>query len=145
MRVLVTGGSGFLAAWVMRRLLARHVSLRAFDLRSDARLLGELAPRQAGAVDAKYLLVTMAANSNPAPAVMQARELNPDMHILVRTRYLKERNELAIAGVTGAVFEEAEAAIALGELVLKDLGADAATIDKEIAALRTSVASGVIG
>jgi nucleoside-diphosphate-sugar epimerase len=51
MRVLVTGGSGFLAAWVMRRLLARHVSLRAFDLRSDARLLGELAPRQAGEVE----------------------------------------------------------------------------------------------
>jgi len=100
--------------------------------------------RQAGAVDAKYLLVTMAANMNPAPAVMQARQLNPDMHILVRSRYLKERNELAIAGVTGAVIEEAEAAIALGELVLKDLGADSATIDKEISALRASVASGVI-
>ena len=51
MRVLVTGGSGFLAAWVMRRLLARGVGLRAFDLRRDARLLGELAPQQAGEVE----------------------------------------------------------------------------------------------
>jgi len=100
--------------------------------------------RQAGAVDAKYLLVTMAANSNPAPAVMQARELNPDMHILVRSRYLREKNELTIAGVTGAVYEEAEAAISLGELVLKDLGADQATIEKEIAELRASVAGGVV-
>lgn len=100
---------------------------------------------QAGVRDAKYLLVTMAANSNPAPVVMQARELNPDMHILVRSRYLKEKNELAIAGVTGAVYEEAEAAISLGELVLKDLGANQAEIDKEIASLRASVAAGVIG
>lgn len=100
--------------------------------------------KQAGVPDAKYLLVTMAANSNPAPVVMQARELNPDMHILVRSRYLKEKNELTIAGVTGAVYEEAEAAISLGELVLKDLGADQATIDQEIASLRASVASGVM-
>jgi nucleoside-diphosphate-sugar epimerase len=51
MRGLVTGGSGFLAAWIMRRLLARGVSLRAFDMRCDPRLLGELAPQQAGEVE----------------------------------------------------------------------------------------------
>jgi nucleoside-diphosphate-sugar epimerase len=51
MRILVTGGSGFLAAWIMRRLLARGVGVRAFDLRRDARLLGELAPDQAGEVE----------------------------------------------------------------------------------------------
>ncbi|MBX3381029.1 MAG: cation:proton antiporter [Phycisphaeraceae bacterium] len=101
--------------------------------------------RQAGAVHAKYLLVTMAGTSNPAPVVVQARGMNPDMHILVRTRYLRERSGLTVAGATATVFEEAEAAIALGELVLKDLGADDATIGKEIALLRTSVASGVIG
>lgn len=99
---------------------------------------------QAGVRDAKYLLVTMAAQSNPAPVVMQARQLNPDMHILVRTRYLNEKNALAVAGVTGAVFEEAEAAIALGELVLKDLGADGATIERETAGLRAGLASGAV-
>ncbi|MDE1181091.1 MAG: hypothetical protein PW947_11510 [Paraburkholderia sp.] len=46
MRVLVTGGSGFLAAWIMRRLLARNLSVRAFDMRCDSRLLAELAPRK---------------------------------------------------------------------------------------------------
>jgi nucleoside-diphosphate-sugar epimerase len=51
MRVLVTGGSGFLAAWIMRRLLTRDVSVRAFDMRSDQRLLGELAPQRAGEVE----------------------------------------------------------------------------------------------
>ena len=51
MRVLVTGGSGFLAAWVMRRLLARNLNVRAFDLRCEPRLLGELAPQRAGEVE----------------------------------------------------------------------------------------------
>lgn len=99
---------------------------------------------QAGARDAKYLLVTMAAHCNPAPVVIQARQLNPDMHILVRTRYLNEKNALAVAGVTGAVYEEAEAAIALGELVLKDLGTRQEEIDREIALLRVKVAGGVV-
>ncbi|SAK72427.1 NAD-dependent dehydratase [Caballeronia hypogeia] len=51
MRVLVTGGSGFLAAWVMRRLLARGMQVRAFDLREDARLVRALAPERADTID----------------------------------------------------------------------------------------------
>jgi nucleoside-diphosphate-sugar epimerase len=45
MKVLVTGGSGFLGAWVMRRLLARELDVRAFDVREDRRLLSVLAPQ----------------------------------------------------------------------------------------------------
>ncbi|MGH7245053.1 MAG: cation:proton antiporter [Phycisphaerales bacterium] len=157
-RTAIVVGYGHVGKTVDRLLQQAGVKTVIIDMNMDtvaalnragrAAIYGDAANgevlRQAGAVDAKYLLVTMAANSNPAPAVMQARQLNPDMHILVRTRYLKERNELVIAGVTGSVFEEAEAAIALGELVLKDLGADAVTVDREISALRASVASGVI-
>jgi nucleoside-diphosphate-sugar epimerase len=51
MKVLVTGGSGFLAAWIMRRLLARDVGVRSFDMRCDPRLLRELAPQRAGEVE----------------------------------------------------------------------------------------------
>lgn len=51
MRVLVTGGSGFLAAWVVRRLLARGTDVRAFDLREDARLVNALAPEHAANVE----------------------------------------------------------------------------------------------
>jgi nucleoside-diphosphate-sugar epimerase len=50
MRVLVTGGSGFLAAWVIRRLLDRGLSVRAFDLRAGSPLLEALAPGRAAAV-----------------------------------------------------------------------------------------------
>jgi len=51
MKVLVTGGSGFLAAWVMRRLLARGIDVRAFDVRRDDTLLNTIAGLYAGRVE----------------------------------------------------------------------------------------------
>ncbi|MBS0189293.1 MAG: cation:proton antiporter [Planctomycetes bacterium] len=158
-RTAIVVGYGHVGQTVDRLLRQAGVRTVVIDMNMDTvselsrtgrvAIFGDAASRevleQAGAADAKYLLVTMAANSNPAPVVMHARGLNPDMHILVRSRYLKERNELTMAGVTGAVYEEAEAAIALGELVLKDLGADQQTVEREIASLRASVAGGMVG
>jgi UDP-glucose 4-epimerase len=40
MRVLITGGKGFIGAWIARRLLARDMTLRIFDT-LDARSLVE--------------------------------------------------------------------------------------------------------
>ena len=31
-KVLVTGGSGFLGAWIVRQLLARDIGVRVFDI-----------------------------------------------------------------------------------------------------------------
>jgi len=50
MRVLITGGSGFLGAWIMKRLLARGMECVAFDLRANPRLIEALAPERAAAV-----------------------------------------------------------------------------------------------
>ncbi|RAR61177.1 nucleoside-diphosphate-sugar epimerase [Paraburkholderia unamae] len=50
MKVLITGGSGFLGAWIMKRLLARGMDCVAFDLRANARLVEALAPEHAAAV-----------------------------------------------------------------------------------------------
>ncbi|CAN0628407.1 NAD-dependent epimerase/dehydratase [Burkholderia multivorans] len=50
MRILVTGGSGFLGAWIMKRLLARGMECVGFDLRADPRLIEALAPARAAAV-----------------------------------------------------------------------------------------------
>ncbi|CAM5184714.1 UDP-N-acetylglucosamine 4-epimerase OS=Castellaniella defragrans OX=75697 GN=HNR28_001802 PE=4 SV=1 [Castellaniella defragrans] len=43
MRVLVTGGSGFIAAWVIRRVLARGWEPRIFDVQADRRVVREIA------------------------------------------------------------------------------------------------------
>jgi CPA2 family monovalent cation:H+ antiporter-2 len=98
--------------------------------------------RLAGVEKASHLLVTLPHSSNRAPLVAVARELNPGMRILVRARYLAEREGLEQAGANAAIFEEAEAAISLAELVLAETGADDATIERETARIREEV-SGV--
>lgn len=43
MRVLVTGGNGFMGAWIIRRLLARGCHVRVFDRTEDRRLVDAVA------------------------------------------------------------------------------------------------------
>jgi nucleoside-diphosphate-sugar epimerase len=41
-KVLVTGGSGFLGAWVIRRMLARGLSVRVLDVSADRKVVREI-------------------------------------------------------------------------------------------------------
>ena len=86
MRVLVTGGSGFLGAWIMRRLLRKDISVRAFDLRADTRLLEALAPEQAATAQ-------WASGDNPEmeAALAQAIEIEPNEAIDIRVTLLLGR------------------------------------------------------
>jgi CPA2 family monovalent cation:H+ antiporter-2 len=68
---------------------------------------------------------------NRTPLVAAARRLSPRCRILVRARYLREREELRQVGADAACFEEVEAAVALTERVLTDLGKDSVTIARE--------------
>ncbi|HEY7410620.1 MAG TPA: cation:proton antiporter [Vicinamibacteria bacterium] len=92
--------------------------------------------REAGIDRARYLVVTLPHSVNRAPLVAGARHLNPDCRIFVRARYLQERAELAQVGAHVAIFEEAEAAVALTAGVLADLGVGPDAIAAETARVR---------
>lgn len=77
---------------------------------------------QAGVARASHLVVTVPDASQRAAIITAGRSLNKDLKIVVRARYLRERDELEQGGVSGAVYEEAEAAVALARLVLAGTG-----------------------
>jgi CPA2 family monovalent cation:H+ antiporter-2 len=77
---------------------------------------------QAGIARARHLIVTLPHSVNRAPLIAAARELSPRCRIVVRARYLREYADLIHVGANAACFEEAEAAAALTEVVLADLG-----------------------
>jgi CPA2 family monovalent cation:H+ antiporter-2 len=87
--------------------------------------------RKAGIARASHLVVTLPHSLNRGPMITAARQANPACRILVRARYLRERAGLEQAGADVACFEEAEAAGALAERVLRDLGRDEAAARSE--------------
>jgi len=91
---------------------------------------------QAGIREASYLVLTLPHSSDRATVVAVARRMNPNLRILVRARYLRERSDLETAGATAAVFEEAEAAVGLARLVLADTGAHREAVESKVRDLR---------
>jgi CPA2 family monovalent cation:H+ antiporter-2 len=96
--------------------------------------------KEAGITRASYLLVTLPHSLNRGPLVAAARNLNPSCRIFVRARYLRERPELEQAGASAACFEEIEAAVALTERLLRDLGRDEGTVTRESERIRKEFA-----
>jgi len=73
-------------------------------------------------VQIEYAKVLVVATSDPFGArriVQLARELNPTVHIVVRTRYLKELEELQQLGANEIIPEEFETSIEISTLVLQ--------------------------
>jgi monovalent cation:H+ antiporter-2, CPA2 family len=91
---------------------------------------------QAGVRRAVHLVVTLPHSSSRGPLVLAARELNPNIEVTVRARYLAERDVLKNAGANKAVFEEGEAGIALAKHVMERSKVEPATINKLLEALR---------
>jgi Mg2+/Co2+ transporter CorC/mannitol/fructose-specific phosphotransferase system IIA component (Ntr-type) len=85
---------------------------------------------------ASHLVLTLPHTTDRAAIVAAARNLNPKVRILVRARYIQERKDLVQAGATAAIFEEAEAAVALARLVLADTGLHREAADRKINDLR---------
>lgn len=91
---------------------------------------------QAGLRRASYLVVTLPHSSNRAGLVQAARELNPNLRIIMRARYLAEGEGLRAAGSTRTVFEEGETGISMARQVMELRGMEATSINKMLSAIR---------
>jgi CPA2 family monovalent cation:H+ antiporter-2 len=90
----------------------------------------------AGVRKASYLVVTLPHSASRADLVRTARELNTEVKIVMRARYLAEGDTLRSAGSTRTVFEEGETGIAMARQVMELRAMDPETIDKMLLALR---------
>ncbi|MFO8163440.1 MAG: cation:proton antiporter [Thermodesulfobacteriota bacterium] len=90
----------------------------------------------AGVQKADYLLVTIPDILARTTVIVTARELNPEIHVFTRARYLKERAWLEEMGATNICIEEAETAIGCAIQILREVGADGNQIQKEIQKIR---------
>jgi monovalent cation:H+ antiporter-2, CPA2 family len=68
--------------------------------------------------------------------VRQAREMNPDLYIIVRTRYISEITELLQLGANEVIPEEFETSIEIFSRVLQCYGIDRLTIENQIGRIR---------
>ena len=89
---------------------------------------------------ATHLIITLPHSTNRSPLIVAAKLLNPELKVFVRARYMRERQELSQVGADAAIFEEAEAAVALAKLVLFDRGADEETVRRETTKIRQQFA-----
>ncbi len=73
-------------------------------------------------IQVEHARVLVVATSDPFGArrvVQLSREMNPALHIVVRTRYLKELEELQLLGANEVIPEEFETSIEISTLVLQ--------------------------
>ena len=94
----------------------------------------------AGIATAQYLLVTIPDPHARTVIVIVARELNPEVKVFVRARYIGERAWLEEIGATEVCFEEAEAAAGLAAQLLREMGADEDRIQLELRRSRIRLA-----
>lgn len=95
----------------------------------------------AGVAGARGLIVSAPGLENIHEIIRHARELNPGIRILARTRFAGDAAALVAAGATAAVADESEVALGCIELVLRELGATAEQIDRERDRVRAELGS----
>ena len=86
----------------------------------------------AGIREAKYLLATVPEVLVRTVVILAAKDLNPELRVFARARYIQERAWLEEVGATGVVTEEAETAVSLAVLLLREVGADEQRVREEI-------------
>ena len=91
-------------------------------------------------VGIEYARIAVLAISDPAATrhtVSLARQLNPDIHIIVRTRYMSELQDLRQLGADEVIPEEFETSIEIFSRVLREYGIARSVIQRQIDAVRS--------
>jgi CPA2 family monovalent cation:H+ antiporter-2 len=93
----------------------------------------------AGVATAGSLILSASGLTAAEEIIRNARELNGDIRVIVRTAYLRERPALRAAGADLVFSGEAEVALAMNEAILRDLGATPDAIAREREKLRADL------
>lgn len=75
----------------------------------------------AGIESAQYLIITIPSVSAVAATALAARDLNPDIRIFARARFLSDKDLLEQVGINIIAFEEEEVGITLAKRLLEDV------------------------
>lgn len=115
-------------------------TVRGLEKSGRAAIYGDVTQQailaDAGIARASHLIVTLPSLEGAVNFVITAKELNPDVKVIMRTRYLAEGDALRAAGAEHITFEEGETGVALARHVLERRGVDEATMTKLLRAIR---------
>jgi CPA2 family monovalent cation:H+ antiporter-2 len=89
-----------------------------------------------GVEQARIIVLAISDPSATRHTVCLARQMNPDIHIIVRTRYMAEITELRELGADEVIPEEFETSIEIFARVLREYGIGRHVIQRQIAAIR---------
>ncbi len=91
---------------------------------------------QVGVQDGRILVLAISDPVATRHTVWLGRQMNPDIHIIVRTRYMTEITDLRELGADEVIPEEFETSIEIFSRVLKELGVPRHLIQHQVAAIR---------
>lgn len=98
--------------------------------------------KSAGVERAASLILSAAGVQGGEEVIRLARELNPNIRVLVRSAYLRDIPALRKAGATQVFSGEGEVALAMTESMLRELGAIPVQIDRERERVRADLFGG---
>lgn len=92
----------------------------------------------AGVKTAKYLVITIPKAEATLLVIQSGRKVNPGIKVLARASYLKDRDTLESAGAMTVCVDEAEAAVALAEEVMKQMNASEERVTATVHSVRSA-------
>jgi CPA2 family monovalent cation:H+ antiporter-2 len=95
--------------------------------------------KQAGLADALALILSVPGSDDSAELIRLARELNPKLHVVVRSTFHSQARALCSAGADEAFSGEAEVAMAMIDAILTREGATPEEMDLERKRARTEL------